>query len=96
MKIYRIDEAARRINLPISVLQSLENEGRIQPKERIGDISYYTQYEIDGLIQDLHSSIQRASWREMEMRMEEAEERIEALERKLKTQDEHGQSHLLR
>lgn len=81
MKLYRIDDAAERIGLPVKVLRSLQEEGRIRPKERIGDVSYFDQAELDRLIQDLHASIQRASWREMEVRMEAVERRLEALER---------------
>ncbi|MCA8959494.1 MAG: MerR family transcriptional regulator [Planctomycetes bacterium] len=95
MKIYRIDEAARRLDLPVSVLKCLESEGRIRPRETIGDVSYFSQCDLDNLIQELHASLQRASWREMEQRMEEVEQRLEALERRQAERNEAATTRFL-
>lgn len=95
MKIYSADSAARRLGLSVEVLQILEKEGKIRAKQRVGGVTYYTQCDLDNLIQDLHSSLQRASWREMETRMESVEARIESLEQALRARDGAEASHLL-
>ncbi|MFQ5654510.1 MAG: MerR family transcriptional regulator [Planctomycetota bacterium] len=88
MKIYRADEAAERLGLPLKVLKILSEEGRIHAEDTINGVGYYTQTALDRLIQDLHCSIQRASWRDMEARMEEVEQRVERIERELRQQRE--------
>ncbi|MFN0060307.1 MAG: MerR family transcriptional regulator [Planctomycetota bacterium] len=89
MKLYRIDDAAQRLGLSNKIVECLEQEGRIRPKEKIGEVSYYTQSELDRLIQDLHASLQRSSWREMEQRMEDVERRLDMLE-KLRREENGG------
>ena len=80
MKIYRLQEAAERLGFSPRILQVLEDEGRIKASERVKDIPYYAQSALDSLVQELHCSIQRATWHDMEMRMEEVEKRLEDLE----------------
>lgn len=95
MTIYSADQAARRLGLSVDVLQILENEGKIRVKEKIGGVTYYTQCDLDNLIQELHASLQRASWREMETRMEDVEKRLGRMEAALKGQAQAAGSHLL-
>jgi len=80
----------------VSVLRCLEEEGQLRAKERIGDVSYYAQSDLDTLIQTMHSSLQKASWREMELRMEEVERRLEEMERRFQAERQAVSSHLLR
>ena len=79
-KRFRGDEAAARLGLPVSILDGLVSEGMIQPCETIGNDRYYLQDALDRLIHELHHRIQRASWRDMEERMEEVERRLAQLE----------------
>lgn len=84
MKLLRIDEAAQRMGLSPKLLETLEDEGRIQASEKANGISYYTQSNLDQMIHNLLASIQRASWSEMEQRMEVVEQRLEDLTRTIK------------
>ncbi|MEE8141465.1 MAG: MerR family transcriptional regulator [Planctomycetota bacterium] len=84
MKVYRLDEAAERLGVSPKVLEIFEVEGRIQPHEKLQGVSYYSQSSLDTLIQDLSCSMQRASWRDIEIRMEDVERRLETTERELK------------
>lgn len=80
---FRCDEAAARLGLPESVLGALVSEGLMTPSETIAGQHYFRQDALDRCIQDLHSRIQRASWRDMEERMEDVEKRLAAMEQKL-------------
>jgi len=80
MKLCSIDDAAARLRLPESVLTAFEEAGLIAAQDQAGGKSYYAQSALDSLIQDLHGRLQRASWREMELRMEAVEARLDAME----------------
>ncbi len=82
VKRFRCDEAAERLGLPPSILNGLVDEGMITPCESVGGTHYFQQQALDRLIHELHSRIQRASWRDMEDRMEDVERRLELLEEK--------------
>ena len=84
MKVYRLDEAAERLGVSPKVLEIFEEEGRIQPHEKLQGVSYYLQSSLDTLIQDLNCSMQRASWQDIEMRMEDVERHLETLDREFK------------
>jgi len=93
VKRFRCDEAAERLGLPASILNGLVDEGMIEPCESVGDTHYFQQQALDRLIHELHSRIQRASWRDMEDRMEDVERRLELLEeRQLDVQSARPQS----
>lgn len=83
VKRLRGEEAAERLGLPLSVLDSCVAEGMIEPCETVSGSHYFRQDALDRLIHMLHHRIQRASWRDMEDRMEEVERRIETLEAQL-------------
>jgi DNA-binding transcriptional MerR regulator len=87
---FRCDEAAARLGLPESVLGALVTEGLMQPSETIQGQYYFRQDALDRCIQDLHSRIQRASWRDMEERMEEVERRLASMEAKLDQKNRKG------
>jgi DNA-binding transcriptional MerR regulator len=80
---FRCDEAAERLGLPESVLAALVQEGLMKPSETVGGQHYFRQDALDRCLQDLHGRMQRASWRDMEERMEEVEKRIAAIETQL-------------
>lgn len=84
MKVFRIEEAAERLGLSAEILKILEQEGRIEAQEHVGDVSYYSQVALDKLIHDLHCSMQHASWADMELRMEAVEKQCEDLQKELK------------
>ena len=83
VKRLRGEEAAERLGLPLSVLNSCVEEGMIEPCETVAGSHYFRQDALDRLIHTLHHRIQRASWRDMEDRMEEVERRIESFEAQL-------------
>ncbi len=82
-KRFRGEEAASRLGLPLSILEGFVAEGLIVPSDTIGGSHYFLQPALDRLIHDLHSRIQRASWRDMEDRMEDVEKRISELEQEM-------------
>ena len=94
VKRFRADEVARRIGLPESIVHGFVDEGLIRPCEEVAGARYFMQDAVDRLIHDLHHRIQRASWRDMEDRMEDVERRIEELEGKLDDRS-HKSQHLL-
>ena len=83
MKVFRLEEAAERLGLSTRMLELLEEEGRIKIQEKIGGVSYYSQVALDHLIHELHCAMQRASWNDMEVRMEQVERHVEVLEKEL-------------
>jgi len=87
---FRCDEAAARLGLPESILGALVTEGLLQPSETIQGQYYFRQDALDRCIQDLHSRIQRVSWRDMEERMEEVERRLASVEAKFDQQNRRG------
>ncbi len=84
MKLYHVEEAAQRLGISPRVLEIFEEEGRIQAHEKLQSVSYYSESALDVLVQDLTCSMQRASWRDMELRMESVERRLDGLDRDLK------------
>ena len=84
MKVFRLEEAAERLGLSTRMLELLEEEGRIKSHEKIGGVSYYSQVALDHLIHELHCTLQRASWNDMEVRMEQVERHVEALGKELR------------
>ena len=80
VKRIRGEDAALRLNLPVSILEGFVEEGMIEPCETVGGTHYFRQDALDRLLHQLHHRIQRASWRDMEDRMEDNERRIAQLE----------------
>ncbi len=79
-KRFRGEEAAQRMGLPISILEGFVSEGMIEPCETVAGTQYFRQDSVDRFIHQLHHRIQRASWADMEDRMEDVERRISQLE----------------
>ena len=90
VKRFRGEEVAERLGLPPTVLESFVAEGMLEPCDTAAGTQYFRQDAIDRLIHELHSRIQRASWRDMEDRMEDVERRIELLETQLQDQARTG------
>ncbi len=84
MKVFRIDEAAERLGLTTGFLQMLEDEGRLAAQDRVNGISYYSQASLDTTIQSVLCSLQRASWGDMEARMETVESQLSDVRNELK------------
>ena len=80
MKVFRIDQAAERLGLSEALLELLETEGRLTAEDRVNGVSYYSQASLDQTIQGMLCSLQRASWGDMESRMEAVESQIEELQ----------------
>ncbi len=84
VKRFRGEEAAQRMGLPASVLEGFVTEGMLEPCETVAGTQYFRQDSLDRFIHQLHHRIQRASWRDMEDRMEDVERRLALLEEESK------------
>lgn len=84
MKLYRMDEAAERVGLSTDLLEALESEGRLEPAEKVNGVSYYTRTGLDQMIHSLLCAVQKASWNEMEARMEAVERQLEEVTAELR------------
>jgi hypothetical protein len=94
-KQFRGDEVATRLGLPLSIIEMFVTEGMIEASEKVGGDFYFRQDALDRLIHDLHSRIQRASWRDMEDRMEDVEHRLDQLQAEVTAQRKEQGPHLL-
>lgn len=93
-KMFRAEEAAARLRLSVRILDGFVEDGLIEPCKEHGGVRYFRQDALDRLIQEVHHRIQRASWRDMEERMEEVESKVESLTAELASIRKQGQ-HLL-
>ncbi|MEM7164082.1 MAG: hypothetical protein AAF581_01385 [Planctomycetota bacterium] len=80
MKLLRIEDAAERLGLSIKLLQLLEEEGRIKASDKMNGVTYFSQASLDHTMHELLCSVQKASWNDMELRMEAVEAKVEEIE----------------
>lgn len=79
MRLLRIEEAAERLGLSVKLLELLEEEGRITASDKMNGVSYFSQANLDHTVHELLCSLQRASWNDMELRMEAVEAKVEEI-----------------
>ena len=84
MKLLRIDEAAGRLGLSVKLLELLEEEGRIEASDKMNGVTYFSQAALDHAVHELLCSVQKASWNDMELRMEAVEAKLEEVEAHLR------------